>query len=616
METRTQRRFHTPRSRLIVPDMVAVRSSGWKVAGLAAGCLGIAWGNGCVGFGGGGARSSRLSRPIVDFPSQESLSTIESQPAPMPSITTGEIPAAGWTLDAHEVALDPSEPFAPRTPWETAFAADTAQQRAQVRLTRSMSCVAREAGRFVLETRAAPPELLQQFLIAACGAVVPRVGIYWLSGEPPASASDDQVLAHWRAQIKNDLLVHLPADSTDSGFWYGRARGRAVAVMTYVANHVRWKTLGVVPDAQGGVTLEGELGEPSEYIIGYANQGRFNVEPCTFDPSVARPRFRASCHMAKDDTIGWVQLLSAPPKRVLAAPFAQILLRRTTDQALSFDMRPYSDPRPVKDAADFSNAIVTTLNAVRAQAGFRPVQLSIAESARATRLAAHFFADTLAADGGEKSDRIALGLLAGWQLEGLIRDGRFSASLSPHTHDAGQWLNTALSSPMGRAALMSPEIEALSLGTVVLSQPDSLGAVVTGYQLYHGDDHSADVRRLYSRLLAARTRLGLGMPARLGGMDRVLRLELERVKAGQRQSSQALQAVLDQGVSRFGAGMRGYVVETTSLEAFEIPEEIIRRPNLYFEIGVGHYRAPGAAWGQMVILVVFADPNHQAGQEI
>jgi hypothetical protein len=362
--------------------------------------------------------------------------------------------------------------------------------------------------------------------------------------------------------------------------------------------------------------LEGELDEAAEYIQGYVNQGRFGVEPCTLDPSITRPRFRATCHAAQDDQTAWVQLLAAPPKRVLATPFAQILLRRSATEPLVFDLPAYSDAHPVNDPAEFSKAILVALNGVRAQAGFQPVQLSTAETSRATRLAGHFFAESMSKGGGQDSDRIALGLLAGWQLEGLIRDGLFTASLAPHTHDAGRWLNTALLSPMGRATLMSPDIEVISLGTVVLSQPNALGAVVTGYRLYHGDDHSADVKRLYARLLSARRRLGLGMPSRLGGMDGVLRLELERVKSGLRGSSQALQAALDQGVTRFGAGMRGYVIETTSLDALEIPEEIVRRADLFFEIGVGHYRAPGAAWGQLVILVIYAAPENQSGREI
>jgi hypothetical protein len=583
---------------------------------------------GCIVGGAGQPEGpGRLSKPIVEFPSLGALAEIERMPAPPPDVPAGEIPAAGWSIDPQGAALRPDEPWQPSGPWDAAFAADASQARARLRLTKAMACVARETGRFLLETHAPPPDVLQQFQIAACGAIVPQVATRWISGEIPDRITEEQALGRWRSQLKTDLLADiapdlpsdLPAQSaaqgTDAGFWFGRAHGHALALIVHAAPRARWKTLAFTPDAQGNVTLEGELTEAADYILGYANQGRFGVEKCTLDPGVARPHFRAICPIAKDDTTAWIQLLSAAPKRVLATPFAQILIRRSADQPLVFEAQTYGEAHPVSTPADFSKAIVEQLNAVRKQAGFQPVQLSPAESARAGRLAGHYFSDAFSPDRGPQADRVALGLLAGWQMEGLIRDGLFFARLAPRVRDAGQWLTQALIAPMGRATLLARDIDAISLGSVFLSQPDGLGAVVTGYRLYHGDDHSADVRQLYARLLAGRRRLGLKMPARLGGMDGVMRLALQRVQAGTSGSSQALQTVLDQGVTRFGAGMRGYVMETTSLDALQIPDEIISLPNLYFEIGVGHYRAPGAAWGQMVILVVFADERDRAGMQ-
>ena len=116
--------------------------------------------------------------------------------------------------------------------------------------------------------------------------------------------------------------------------------------------------------------------------------------------------------------------------------------------------------------------------------------------------------------------------------------------------------------------------------------------------------------------MTARRRLGLGMPMRLNGIESVMKAELARLQSGEWRSKDALQASLDAAVHHFGASMRGYVIETTSLDAFEIPEELVRRKDLYFEIGVGHYRAPGAAWGQMVILVVFAETGAPVTREI
>jgi hypothetical protein len=69
--------------------------------------------------------------------------------------------------------------------------------------------------------------------------------------------------------------------------------------------------------------------------------------------------------------------------------------------------------------------------------------------------------------------------------------------------------------------------------------------------------------------------------------------------------------VLEEGVVRFGSDMRGYVVETTSLDALEIPAEVLSQSTLHLEIGVTHHRPPGAAWAQLVILVIFVDYGEQ-----
>ena len=121
------------------------------------------------------------------------------------------------------------------------------------------------------------------------------------------------------------------------------------------------------------------------------------------------------------------------------------------------------------------------LNATRVQAGLAPVRLAEAQSVTAARVARQYFAASLgpsglgdvAAGALDDMNTIALGLLAGWQVVGTIRDGTFFSALVPRTRDAGRWVDYALSMPIGREALMAPEIEEVALGSALFDDPDA-----------------------------------------------------------------------------------------------------------------------------------------------
>jgi len=555
------------------------------------------------------------SKPVVEFPSATALATVAATPAVIPSSPDGEVPADGWQTALTDTASGPDEAWSPQGPWEKAMADDVASTRAQLRLTRAMSCVAHELGRYYLASGAPAPETLHQFMLAACGAVIPQAGTSWIAGEISAKVTDEQILQQHRAGLKDDLLRHVPDTATEAGFWFGRSDKKVVAILAFGKPTARFTNLSLVPDAAGDAVIEGELDRPADAIFGWANQGTYGVEACAMDPSVARPRFRAVCHMATDDATAWVQLLYNPPRRYLSTPFVQLLLRRP-ERPLTFPPSPATGERTVASAAQLPGAMLDELNKVRARAGLRPVTLSNAESATAGRLVNQYFTASRTNGQEETVDRIALGLMAGWNTNGMIRDGQFLSRMTSRSHDVGRWLEIALASPFSRATLLSIDIDEIAVGATFVSESGGLAALVTGYRYYHGNDHGDDVRRIYARLVNARKRLGLKPLLRLAGMREVMDGQLSLVQGGRVHASTALRTSLQEGTARFGAGMRGYVIETLSLDALEIPEEVLRRPDLYVEVAVTHYKPPGAAWAQLVILVLFADQPGGAGGQL
>jgi hypothetical protein len=579
-----------------------VKASGVAAAALlAVGCLASEAGR-------GPEKPAPPSKPVAEFPSPAALAAVEAKPAVLPTVEAGEVPSEGWSVEAGADAAS-AEAWAPHGPFEEALASTFAASGKKAALTRPMACVAGELGRFTLAHKGTPPESLRRFIDAVCGVFAPHTAFQWLSGAVPANATEERVLARWRDQLRTDLVDHLPPDARQVGFWYGRKGGKVAVVASYETTPVELKPISVVPDANGDVVVEGRLLVNADAFVALVNQGRFGVAGCAMDPTAPRPQFRAVCRVAAEDETAWLQVAYIPPRSVLATPIVQLLARRDVAKPLVFTETPYAASRPIAAAAEFGPAVLAGLNAVRAEAHLGPVTIADAQSAAATRVARQYFAAAMAEGGtdtGGDLSTVALGLLAGWQVTGTIRDGSFFSVVVPRTRDAGRWLDAALTLPLGRKTLLARDTEQIAVGPALFENPDALGGVVCGYAFHHGNDHSADVATLYARIAAARQKLGLPPPARLGGLGPILGRQLARIQQEAVAPLDALRVSLQEASARSGTSMSGYVIEATSMDVVELPPQIVSKPGLTLEIAITHHKPPGAAWAQLVIVVVYA----------
>ncbi|MGK3999428.1 hypothetical protein [Sorangium sp. So ce1024] len=546
------------------------------------------------------------SRPAAEFPSHAALKAIEAKPAALPALPREVAVDGSWAPEDAPPVLAGDEAWEPAGAWDAAFRDAVSGAERPPRVIRALSCTARELGRFMLEHKAPPPESLRRFMSAACGSMNDVGGYAFVGGEVPPTETDEEVLARWGGGFRERVAAAIQGGAQVAGFSFERREGRAVATAVFAAEDAQFKPFSPVPDARGEVTIEGRMTRPAEQVSAYVNRGRAGVAACDVDLSVQRPAFRVICRPDPADRSAWIQLVYTAPKRVLATPFAQVLARRAGEAPVYQD-DAHAGSRPVASADEFTRAVLEQLNAARASVGLRPVTLAARESATAARLAPHYFAAALGQGEKPDADVIALGLLAGWEVEGTIRGGSFVSSYSPRGLDAGRWLSAALEMPMGRLTLFAPDIEQVALGPLVTRGPDGLGAVVTGYRFHHGSDHTADVNLLLTRVIEARRRMGMSAPKRLAALEGAMKEELALVHAGASDTRSALDAVMQSAVQQFGRNMRGFAIETTSLDTLELPPELLRQRALHLDIGVTHHRPKGAAWAQYVILVVFAD---------
>ncbi|HVR60825.1 MAG TPA: hypothetical protein VMU50_02950 [Polyangia bacterium] len=561
----------------------------------------------------GGCATAGPSRPLAEFPAPAELARIESQPVALPDLGAAPLPAEGWTVAAAAATSAPDETWTPTGPWGRHFQAAFASTGRKAQLTRAMACVAEQMGRFYLQNDSAGPDLLQQFVLAACGSLAPAAGYQLLTTEVPAEATDAQLIAHYAPQATRDLIAQVPAGATEIGSWAGRAKRRWIALATFATRQVDVQPFSLVPDASGIIRFEGRMHAEVSLYEAYINQGRHGVAACHFDPLVERPQFRVWCQLAPDDQAAWFQLLVAPPRSMLAVPVLQAMARRDPGQPITLLLAsaPAVAAAPGAPAAGddgvvaFRGRLVAALNAVRVEAGLAAVSVEAAQSDAAARLASQYFGAALG-NRQQEASTIALGLMAGWQVAGAIRNGSFFSAVVPGAGGTDAWLQWALTLPMGRHTLLARDIDTLAVGSTSFRKARGAAVLVASYRLHHGDDHSADATLLFQRISDARQRAGLPPAQRMSGLRPTLAKEVARVQRGEQNARQALDASLEAAVYRQHRDMRGLLIESMSVEDLEIPKEILNQATVSLEIAIAHYKPPGAAWAQMVIVLVFA----------
>jgi hypothetical protein len=236
------------------------------------------------------------------------------------------------------------------------------------------------------------------------------------------------------------------------------------------------------------------------------------------------------------------------------------------------------------------------------------LSLAAEQSFENTRLAGTLIQSMVGGDDGV-ANRAAIGLMAGWDVKGLIRNGNFFVA-AVGTSDATAWLDFALEHPIGRSSLLDPAMRQVAIGPAIPPGGGALGAAVTAYALFESDDHTADATRFFQRIAAARTARGLPAPVRVQGLGE-MDAELTRVARQGEAPMAAMQATMQVAVERTGEGVHGYTLETNDLDQVDVPAALLTPGPLRMMLGVTHHRAEGAAWGQYVVMVVILGGGSQ-----
>jgi hypothetical protein len=308
------------------------------------------------------------------------------------------------------------------------------------------------------------------------------------------------------------------------------------------------------------------------------------------------------CSMAADDKSAWTEIALKQPGLVLTRVVFSGIVRRDPSAPLVFKATTRA-PTPVTSPKEVRDAVLAGVNEARANAGIAPLALAPKETAVSERLAAHFLSSETTGD-HEVSDKVALGLLAGWDVEGgVIRSGGFYAGFSPGSDDANRFVEHALESPGGRHALLDPHARQIAIGAAPPGEFGGVGAVVTTYSFFEGNDPAAEAKKVLAHLATLRAQQGLAPPSPIAGLEG-LASQARLVGGGRAEPMAALDQALNLEVARYRHALRGWVVATNDLDRVPLPPELVVPANVAVGIEVAHWKPEGAAWGSYVVFLV------------
>ncbi len=546
----------------------------------------------------GGAQSGGSSevRSIHDFPDPAKLDErLAAAPAPESLLSESLTEPEGWRIEGELPGTPAPEPHESASP-EGRLILGAAASRPSVEATAAAHCLAREAAAHWLRTGRYPAQGHRRFLAARCGVTGPSL---LLSAMPLSSAESIDAVS---ADMLRYLERHLDGEGLrHAGLAVVREEsGSGVAMLAVEYALARLHIVRPKPTEQGFVIVRGRILKDVRYVTGYLNQGVDRVVECERANNLSLPEFALRCVMDPADDHASLDIAAFEPGRMLGLPVASLIVRRDDASIRDYEMRPVGQPTTPQSAEAFARAVVARVNGIRQAGGLGELRLAASQSQKMTRAVPYFF--TPEAD-GELQDLIAMTMIAGWDVEGLIQDASFSAA-QVRERDASRWVAYALERPFMRHTLLAPEANALAVSAVL--EPGGTSAMLAHYELFdEAEPRFDDVAvAILDRITEVRVARGLPAPTEVRD-NSALQAEVDRVRTDGKDIDDALEVALRRSVRQWNHAITGFWMHVGGNPgAFTVPESLLQPGELYLQAAATFHRAPGAPWGQYLVFLV------------
>jgi hypothetical protein len=482
-----------------------------------------------------------------------------------------------------------------------------AQHRAGLLLpTEAMGCVARELGIFYLEHRGQPTDGLRRFMTTRCHASVPQVRMAHYSADVPSNASEAEIFERFAPQFQDTLGRALAGGPRTAGIWYGREGDHVVVMLAWGQRQLHLEPLSPFADSSGRVSLEGEVLEPVVAVHALINRGRFGVAKCERAQDFVLPHFRFVCQADPRDPQALVSISLRAPDRLLASNGLDALIWPGRFTSNEYRNPKYGKPRPVTEDDPVAEEFVSLLNQAREEAGLEPVELDREQSATAQRLTPFFFASMQGQGSSLQTEMIVLGMLAGWNVEGAVESGHFTASWLMRSTDLSELLGSAIEYPVSREALLADDIDRIAVGGMLATAEglDGMAALIGTYAVFSGGDHDELTARVLEQLAAARKERGQAPAKQLVELASLCEGAAAGIDGGE-SPEDVMNALMKASVQVLRRPVTGWITEVTDLAAIELPDNYLDDPGLALAISVTHRKRPDEPRGHYVVMIVF-----------
>lgn len=558
----------------------------------------------CVLMSSACAGGDKTMRKEGNFTSKAELDKLQASSVQAPAFKEPPLQLEEWTLAGPLPTHLGLARRAPANEWEQ-IVAQAVSRYEKLSFTEAGHCISREVGRFHLANGVWPRDALQSFILSRCGSAAYGVAVRNIGFQKERA---EEITT---AQIADELRKRLPGmvdDLKDNGYaelglWIGQDDKQLIVSITASARNA---DINPVPlrVMDGKLVLEGKLlRTPGDAISARYTEGDYGAGDCAVDTRVALPFFRVTCPLSVADPEAQVELSVGRKSSVYASNLISQRFWPGAEPSMTWrsakvrQILTATPPQP----AGAPEQILEQLNLVRQAAGLAPHTLSAAQTVTAGKLAAHLLtADQ--ADDEDLKNKIFMGLLAGWDVQGQIVDGSFTTQWAGHA-DVSQLLIAMLERPAGRQTLLRKEAGTIAVGSLV--QDGRVGAVINVYNFLPDETHSRRIAQAHQTMDRIRQIQGSSRIIRDNNLDSVGERLAPRVSQGKMTLEEAADSLASECAQAWNQAVGYTYFDARDLTSFSLPPMLLAAAKLNAAIMVTTYRPQGYPWVVYGVVVVY-----------